>query len=94
MCSEPYLNHSNIYNDFFKLMQLCSISLSVRRLGGAYGSKISRNFVVAAGCALASNAVKRYDLSLKNYKYKNGFYYWTFLGFFVFVFFIYIYKHF
>uniref|UniRef100_K1Q8Q7 Xanthine dehydrogenase n=1 Tax=Magallana gigas TaxID=29159 RepID=K1Q8Q7_MAGGI len=35
------------------------ISLSVRRLGGAYGSKISRNFVVAAGCALASNAVKR-----------------------------------
>lgn len=75
-------------------MQLCSISLSVRRLGGAYGSKISRNFVVAAGCALASNAVKRYDLSLKHYEYKNGFYYWTFLGFFVFVFFIYIYNHF
>lgn len=46
-------------------MQSSSISLSVRRLGGAYGSKISRNFVVAAGCALASNAVKRYDLSLK-----------------------------
>lgn len=66
-------------------MQLCSISLSVRRLGGAYGSKISRNFVVAAGCALASNAVKRYDLSLKHYKYKNGFYYWTFLGCFFFV---------
>ncbi|XP_022343245.2 uncharacterized protein LOC111136587 [Crassostrea virginica] len=36
-----------------------SISVSVRRLGGAYGSKITRNFVVAAGCALASNAVKR-----------------------------------
>ncbi|XP_061182872.1 xanthine dehydrogenase-like [Saccostrea echinata] len=36
-----------------------SISVSVRRLGGAYGSKISRNFIVAAGCALASNAIKR-----------------------------------
>ncbi|XP_048729395.2 xanthine dehydrogenase-like isoform X2 [Ostrea edulis] len=36
-----------------------SITVSVRRLGGAYGSKITRNFPVAAACALAANAVKR-----------------------------------
>ncbi|XP_061183006.1 uncharacterized protein LOC133191267 [Saccostrea echinata] len=36
-----------------------SVNVNVRRLGGAFGSKITRNFMVAAGCALAANAVKR-----------------------------------
>ncbi|XP_052261039.1 uncharacterized protein LOC127865162 isoform X4 [Dreissena polymorpha] len=34
-----------------------SIDVEVRRLGGAYGAKISRNFAIAAASAIAANAV-------------------------------------
>lgn len=37
-----------------------SINVTVKRLGGAYGSKISRNFIVSAGCAVAAHLMNRY----------------------------------
>lgn len=36
-----------------------SINVTVKRLGGAYGSKISRNFIVSAGCAVAAHLMNR-----------------------------------
>ncbi|CAC5385055.1 XDH [Mytilus coruscus] len=36
-----------------------SINVRVKRLGGAYGSKITRNFIVSAGCAIAAHVMKR-----------------------------------
>ncbi|CAG2214889.1 XDH [Mytilus edulis] len=36
-----------------------SINVKVKRLGGAYGSKITRNFIVSAGCAIAAHVMKR-----------------------------------
>ncbi|XP_076115153.1 xanthine dehydrogenase-like isoform X1 [Mytilus galloprovincialis] len=36
-----------------------SINVRVKRLGGAYGSKITRNLIVSAGCAIAAQIMKR-----------------------------------
>lgn len=36
-----------------------SVDVSVRRVGGAYGAKISRAHWIAAGCALAAHATGR-----------------------------------
>ncbi|XP_063399739.1 xanthine dehydrogenase/oxidase-like [Mytilus trossulus] len=36
-----------------------SINVKVKRLGGAYGSKITRNLIVSAGCAIAAQITKR-----------------------------------
>ncbi|KAK3581541.1 hypothetical protein CHS0354_031882 [Potamilus streckersoni] len=36
-----------------------SIDVEVKRLGGAFGSKISKNFIVSAACALAAYVMKR-----------------------------------
>ena len=37
----------------------CSVDVSVKRVGGAYGAKITRAHWIAAGCALAANATRR-----------------------------------
>jgi xanthine dehydrogenase molybdopterin-binding subunit B len=36
-----------------------SIDVEVKRLGGAYGSKISRNFGIASACAVAAQVLNR-----------------------------------
>ena len=36
-----------------------SINIKVRRLGGGYGAKISRNALISAGCALAAHKLHR-----------------------------------
>ena len=43
----------------FKLNVNFSVHVSVKRVGGAYGGKISRNNAVAAGCALAAQTLNR-----------------------------------
>ncbi|KAL4224843.1 hypothetical protein ACF0H5_015539 [Mactra antiquata] len=40
-------------------MPCASIDLEVKRLGGAYGSKISRNFGIASACAVAAKVLNR-----------------------------------
>ena len=46
------------------LDQLCpfnvsSVDVSVKRVGGAYGSKITRPNIVAAACALGAHVTRR-----------------------------------
>jgi Xanthine dehydrogenase, molybdopterin-binding subunit B len=36
-----------------------SINIKVRRLGGGYGAKISRNSLISAACALAAHKLHR-----------------------------------
>jgi xanthine dehydrogenase molybdopterin-binding subunit B len=36
-----------------------SINIKVRRLGGGYGAKISRNALISAACALAAHKLNR-----------------------------------
>lgn len=54
----------------FQLMGVClnptfivftrSVDVSVRRVGGAYGSKLTRSNSTAAACALGAQATRRY----------------------------------
>ena len=37
----------------------CSVDVSVRRVGGAYGAKITRAHLIAAACALAAHTTQR-----------------------------------
>lgn len=34
--------------------------MTVKRLGGAYGSKLTRSAIVAAGCALTAHIMNKY----------------------------------
>ena len=38
------------------------VDVSVKRMGGAYGGKISRNAFIAAACGLAAKLTNRYIL--------------------------------
>lgn len=45
---------------FFNSDIVCSVDVSVRRVGGAYGAKITRAHWIAAACGLAAQTTGRY----------------------------------
>ena len=53
---------SSLHKMCLSTHQLCSFSVrcEVKRLGGAYGCKISRNAMISAACALAAHNVKKW----------------------------------
>lgn len=47
------------------VVYLYSVDVSVKRVGGAYGSKITRPNLIAAACALGAHVTRRYAWSLE-----------------------------
>lgn len=56
----PHTSFSVSYHKFVHCVSY-SVDVSVKRVGGAYGAKITRAHWIAAGCALAANATRRFD---------------------------------
>jgi len=50
---------SKLYVEDDKPYLSCRIDVQVKRLGGGYGGKITRNNIVAAACGLAAKLLNR-----------------------------------